>query len=175
MHALIGDLLDHATSDARALDPTRLDVAAMVAEVAAARHAEGAVSCGPIPAVAADPVLLRQVVDNLLENVVRHTAPEVRVRVSATADGGAVRLRVEDGGEGVPADSLPHIFEKFYRVPARRETGRQGTGLGLAVVKGMAEAMGGSVDASRSELGGLAVDVTLPVAVEPPPDDEGLV
>jgi signal transduction histidine kinase len=59
---------------------------------------------------------------------------------------------------------MPHIFEKFYRVPTRRGSARQGTGLGLAVAKGMAEAMGGSVAASRSALGGLALDVRLPTA-----------
>jgi signal transduction histidine kinase len=67
---------------------------------------------------------------------------------------------------------MQHIFEKFYRVPARRGSARKGTGLGLAVVKGMAEAMGGSVAASSSEFGGLAIDVRLPIAVEPPPDHE---
>jgi len=180
---LVGGLLDMSRVEGGALRPTSEPMPVSEIVEAAVQRARSALAPRPLvlnvpdglPAVTVDPVLASQVVDNLLENVVRHTAPEVRVRVSATADGGAVRLRVEDGGEGVPADSLPHIFEKFYRVPARRETGRQGTGLGLAVVKGMAEAMGGSVDASRSELGGLAVDVTLPVAVEPPPDDEGLV
>ena len=95
------------------------------------------------------------------------------MRITAAADSQAVTLRVEDGGAGVPPDAMPHIFEKFYRVPARRGSTRQGTGLGLSVGKGMAEAMGGSVTASRSELGGLAVDLRLPIAAplaeqEPP-------
>ena len=121
-----------------------------------------------LPAVAVDQVLANQVLDNLLENVARHTPPDAPVRISATPAGDAVRLRVEDGGPGVPSEALGHLFEKFYRVPARRGPARQGTGLGLAVVKGMAEAMGGSVSAGASDLGGLAVDLLLPVAGEPP-------
>ena len=121
-----------------------------------------------LPAVAVDPVLANQVIDNLLENVIRHTPPDALVRITAERDGAAVRVRVEDAGPGVPPEAIAHLFEKFYRVPARRGPARQGTGLGLAVVKGLAEAMGGSVAASHSALGGLAVDVWLPLAGERP-------
>jgi len=121
-----------------------------------------------LPVVAVDPVLANQVLDNLLENVIRHTPADAPVRISAARDGEQVRLRVEDSGPGVPPDAMLHLFEKFYRVPARRGTARHGTGLGLAVVKGLAEAMGGSVGASSSTLGGLAIDVWLPPAEQPP-------
>jgi two-component system sensor histidine kinase KdpD len=117
-----------------------------------------------LPPVVVDPVLVSQVFDNLLENVARHTPADAPVRLTAAADPEAMTVRIEDGGAGVPPEAMSHIFEKFYRVPARRGSGRQGTGLGLAVVKGMAEAMGGSVAASRSDLGGLAIDLRLPVA-----------
>jgi two-component system, OmpR family, sensor histidine kinase KdpD len=126
-----------------------------------------------LPPVVVDPVLVSQVLDNLLENVARHTPDDARVRILASSDGSAVTVRVEDGGAGVPPEAMAHIFEKFYRVPARRGSARQGTGLGLAVVKGMADAMGGSVAAARSELGGLAVDLRLPVAALPS-DEEPL-
>ncbi|MBI2776419.1 MAG: DUF4118 domain-containing protein [Chloroflexi bacterium] len=118
--------------------------------------------------VAVDPVLANQVFDNLLENASRHTPSDALLRISAELDGERVRLRVEDAGPGVPPDAMDHLFEKFYRVPARRGPARQGTGLGLAMVKGLAEAMGGSVAASRSSLGGLAIDVWLPIAADPP-------
>lgn len=121
-----------------------------------------------LPPVAVDPVLANQVLDNLLENASRHTPSDALLRISAQEDRDAVRLRVEDAGPGVPPEAMAHLFEKFYRVPARRGPARQGTGLGLAMVKGLAEAMGGSVAASRSPLGGLSIDVWLPRAATPP-------
>jgi two-component system sensor histidine kinase KdpD len=121
-----------------------------------------------LPPVAVDPVLANQVLDNLLENAGCHTPADALLRISAERDGEAVRVRVEDAGPGVPPQAMSHLFEKFYRVPARRGPARRGTGLGLALVKGLAEAMGGSVGASRSELGGLAIDVWLPLATALP-------
>ena len=82
-------------------------------------------------------------------------------RVSRTT---TVRITIEDGGAGVPPESLPRLFEKFYRVPRKGEGSRRGTGIGLAVVRGIVEAMGGRVQASKSDLGGLALDVDLPMA-----------
>lgn len=121
-----------------------------------------------IPAVAVDQVLVNQVLDNLLANVARHAASDAAVRITARRTGEMVNLRVEDSGPGVAPDALPHLFEKFYRVPARRGTVRPGSGLGLAVVKGLVEIMGGSVAASPSELGGLAIEISLPAAGPPP-------
>lgn len=117
-----------------------------------------------LPPVAVDPVLANQVLDNLLENASHHTPADALLRISAEQDGAAIRIRVEDAGPGVPPEAIAHLFEKFYRVPERRGPARHGTGLGLALVKGLVGAMGGSVGASRSALGGLAIDVRLPVA-----------
>jgi two-component system sensor histidine kinase KdpD len=125
---------------------------------------------GDLPPIRVDAVLFDQIVANLLENAARYTAPGTLVRVSARelATEGIVRLTVEDAGSGVPAAALPHLFEKFYRAPGRSAGSRGGTGVGLAVVRGLADALGGRAVARRSELGGLAVDVDLPVApVEP--------
>ena len=91
----------------------------------------------------------------------------------AKGGGGKPLMRVEDGGAGVPSEAMARIFEKFYRVPARRGSARHGTGLGLAVVKGMTEAMGGTVTAVRSDLGGLAVDLRLPIAAAPAEEPAG--
>jgi two-component system, OmpR family, sensor histidine kinase BaeS len=74
---------------------------------------------------------------------------------------------VDDAGPGVPAAVLPHVFERFYRAPRRRDSRSDGgSGIGLAVVKGLAEAMGGSVVARPSPMGGLEVVVSLAVDAE---------
>ena len=121
-----------------------------------------------LPPVAVDAILFDQVLTNLLENAVRHTPPDAPIRVAgALTPSGMVRLRVEDGGPGVPAAAVEHVFDKFYRGPAPAGGSRIGSGLGLAVVRGFVEAMGGSVTARPSELGGLAVDVELRAARQP--------
>jgi len=116
-------------------------------------------------AVVADPVLLEEAVINVLENAIRHTPDGVTVRISAAPAGeGTVRLTIEDSGPGVPREALPHLFEKFYRPPQPRGPARPGTGIGLAVVRGLVEALGGAARARASRLGGLAIDLDLPAA-----------
>lgn len=80
---------------------------------------------------------------------------------------------IEDGGPGVPADTLPRLFEKFYRVPRKGEGSRRGTGIGLSVVRGLVEAMGGRVGARASDLGGLAIELDLPIAAPRPEGRRG--
>jgi len=125
---------------------------------------------GDAPPVDVDAVLLDQIVANLLDNAAKYTPPGALVRVAAAALPGEdlVRLTVEDSGPGVPDGTLTSLFEKFYRVPGRSGGSRGGTGVGLAVVRGLTEALGGRVAARRSALGGLAVDVDLPAAGWPP-------
>jgi signal transduction histidine kinase len=123
-----------------------------------------------LPPVAVDEIFIDEVITNLLENAIRHAPPVAPIQVSAVAQtDGTVRLRVEDGGPGVPAAALEHIFDKFYRVPTTTDRAQRGSGLGLAVVRGFVEAMGGHVTAHASDLGGLAVDVVLRAAVSPAP------
>jgi two-component system sensor histidine kinase KdpD len=123
------------------------------------------------PPVAVDPVLLDEVLTNSIENAIKYTPPGSLIRTSAQAIPGQprVRLTVEDAGPGVPDEALSTIFDKFYRVPGARGGSRSGTGIGLAVVRGLVEAMGGQVSARRSELGGLAIDIDLPAAAIPEP------
>jgi len=120
------------------------------------------------PPVEADPVFLDSAVTNALENALKYTPPGTRIRMAATAmaDGRTVRLTIEDAGPGVPAAALPRLFDKFYRVPGAAGGSRSGTGVGLAVVKGLVEATGGHVAARPSVLGGLALDMDLPRATE---------
>jgi two-component system sensor histidine kinase KdpD len=118
------------------------------------------------PPVEVDPVFLDEAVTNILENAIKYTAPGTSIRIAASelAGDGLVRLTIEDGGPGVPEQAMPRIFEKFYRVPGVAGGSRSGTGIGLAVVRGLVEAMGGQVAARRSPLGGLAIDIDLPAA-----------
>jgi two-component system sensor histidine kinase KdpD len=112
-----------------------------------------------------DPVFLDEAVTNALENAIKYTAGGTPIRVAASdAADGFVRLTIEDGGPGVPDAALPRLFDKFYRVPGGPGGSRSGTGIGLAVVRGLVEATGGHVTARRSELGGLAIDFELPRA-----------
>jgi len=118
--------------------------------------------------VEVDPVFLDEALTNIVENALKYTSPGTPLRVKAAdAGGGLVRLTVEDAGPGVPDEALGRLFEKFYRVPEARRQSRAGTGIGLAVVRGLVEAMGGSVGARRSDLGGLAIDINLPAARVP--------
>ena len=124
---------------------------------------------GELPAVLVDDVYVDQVLGNVLENAARYVPAGGSIWVAASTDGQRVGLTIEDDGPGVPEASLPHLFEKFYRVPRSGEGSRRGTGIGLAVVRGLVEAMGGTVDAARSARGGLAIRVTFRVA--PPEAD----
>jgi len=116
--------------------------------------------------VSADPGLLERVIANVVENALKHTdATAIAVSVSAwtsTASGPRVSLRVVDRGPGVPAEALEAIFEPFQRlgdVPAG-----DGVGLGLAVARGLMEAMGGTLTAEETPGGGLTLVVDLPAA-----------
>ena len=118
-----------------------------------------------LPPVLADAVLIDVALGNVVDNAAAHTPVDARVRVTArAAEPGWMEIAVDDAGPGVPADTLPHLFERFYRVRAGQEGSRHGMGLGLAIARGFAEAMGGTVAAEASELGGLAIRIRLPVA-----------
>ena len=118
------------------------------------------------PPVTVDPVFLDEAVTNALENAIKYAPEDAQIRLIARPVPGEarVRLTIEDGGPGVPDETLPLLFDKFYRVPGTSGGSRSGTGIGLAVVRGLVEAMGGQVDARRSDLGGLAIDIDLPIA-----------
>lgn len=117
-----------------------------------------------LPPVLADPIYVDQIMTNLLENATKYVPDRERIRVSGSEFDGTVRLTVEDSGPGVSTEDFPHLFEKFFRVAGSGRRSRPGTGVGLAVVRGLSEAMGGAVRARVSSLGGLAIDVDLPIA-----------
>ena len=114
------------------------------------------------PPVEVDPIFLDSSVTNIIENAIKYTPDDAPMRISASVLGdGYVRLTIEDGGPGVPPEAYDRLFDKFYRVPGQQRTSRSGTGIGLAVVRGLVETMGGRVEARRSELGGLAIDIDM--------------
>ncbi len=115
-----------------------------------------------LPPVEADPDRLRQVVQNLVENALRHTPERGEVRLRLRADGGQMHLIVADTGSGIPADDLPHIFEHFYRADRSRARSSGGTGLGLAIVKSLVKAHGGGVTVESAVGAGSTFTVTLP-------------
>jgi two-component system sensor histidine kinase KdpD len=167
LDALIGNLLDmsrlHTGSLQPFLRPTAIDEVAPVAAVGLddSLRLEMAVPDG-FPLVLADPGLLERVLANLFSNALRYSPAGQPPELHAFIDGNAVRLEVADHGPGVPDELKERIFEPFERVGDRHP----GVGLGLAVARGFAEAMGGRIGAYDTPGGGLTVRVTLPAASE---------
>ncbi|MEU2864594.1 sensor histidine kinase KdpD [Streptomyces mirabilis] len=125
-----------------------------------------------LPMVAVDPGLLERSVANIVENAVKYSPAGEPVLVSASAMADRVEVRVVDRGPGVPDGAKNRIFAPFQRYgDAPRGTG---VGLGLAVARGFAEAMGGTLDAEDTPGGGLTMVLTLPVAPAPTADDHDL-
>ena len=108
----------------------------------------------------ADPDRLAQVLRNLVQNAVAHTAEDGMIEVTATAVGDRVRFDVIDDGPGIAADEAAHLFERFYRGPGGRE--RDGTGLGLAIARAIIEAHGGRIWAEPAPGRGARIAFELP-------------
>ena len=98
-----------------------------------------------------DPDQLAQVLSNLLQNAVRYTPPSGRIEVTAERRPGDILVSVTNTGDGIPSEDLPHVFERFYRVEKSRDRARGGAGIGLAIVRQLVEAAGGSVGAESRD------------------------
>jgi two-component system sensor histidine kinase KdpD len=118
-----------------------------------------------LPLVKMDFVLMQQVLTNLLLNAAIHTPARTSIQLRASVEIGTLTITVADSGPGLPLESLPVIFDKFYRAPAAPAGG---TGLGLAIVKGFVEAQGGRVSADNRAAGGAIFTVRLPLETPPP-------
>ncbi|WP_343048100.1 sensor histidine kinase [Cellulomonas humilata] len=102
-----------------------------------------------LPTLQVDPLRMGQVLDNLVSNAIRHTPPGGRVMVTASRTSrGSVRFSVTDTGDGIAAEHLPHVFERFYRVDTARDRGHGGSGIGLAISLALAHAHGGTITAT---------------------------
>ncbi|SCF28687.1 osmosensitive K+ channel signal transduction histidine kinase [Micromonospora matsumotoense] len=122
-----------------------------------------------LPAAAADPGLLERVLVNLAANALRHSPPGQPPTITASAHSGQVELRVIDTGPGIPQDQWDHVFLPFQRLGDRDNT--TGVGLGLALSRGLAEAMGGSITPETTPGGGLTMVLRLPAATPTPPPE----
>ena len=117
-----------------------------------------------LPPVALDFLQMDQVLTNLIENAVRYTPAGSPIEISAVEQSGEILVRVADRGQGIPEEYIERIFDKFYRVSGAKQRGTMGTGLGLAVCRGLIEAHGGHIWAENREGGGAMFQFTLPLA-----------
>jgi two-component system sensor histidine kinase BaeS len=170
LHHIVDDLQDLAQADAGTLRLHRETVSAgdLLAQVGAAHRARAAAAGVDLTSsapeeldVPADPVRLRQIVDNLVTNAVRHTGTGGSVRMTAFSSGPDVVIEVSDTGTGIAAEDLPRVFDRFWRAEKSRSRQTGGSGLGLAIVRKLAEAHGGGVEV-RSGPGGSVFTVRLP-------------
>ena len=118
-----------------------------------------------LPLVPLDPLLIEQVLINLVDNALKYTPEDTPIEISAAAEDGGVAVEVADRGPGLAPGDEQRVFEKFYRT--RAEPGR-GSGLGLAICRGIVEAHGGRIRAENRSGGGVAFRFTLPIEGAPP-------
>ncbi|TMQ10457.1 MAG: HAMP domain-containing protein [Deltaproteobacteria bacterium] len=163
LQRLVEDLQELALADAGALrlDKERVDLGAVVARIVGAQ-ADVTADDGIV--VDADVTRLRQVMQNLLSNALKHTPAGGRIRVRVARDGCDATVAVADDGPGIPAGDLERVFERFYRVDQARGRDRGGTGLGLAIVRRIVELHGGRVWADSVAGRGATVTFTIPRA-----------
>ncbi|GMQ81382.1 MAG: hypothetical protein BMS9Abin05_0813 [Rhodothermia bacterium] len=117
-----------------------------------------------LPVVEADGVRLKRLLDNLLSNAKRHTDRGGKISLDARTENNLLIIEVSDSGEGMDAESLSHIFDRYYRGKASRTRDEHGTGLGLAISRAVAELHGGSLEASSTPGVGTCMKLILPVA-----------
>jgi two-component system phosphate regulon sensor histidine kinase PhoR len=173
MSNLIDDLLtlSRIESGASSLEIGVLDLRRVVETVLrdfeprfAEKSIKATLHADAVPACRADRDALEQVLSNLLSNAARYSNPESRVDVYIERVDGAVEIRVQDSGIGIPKEELGRIFERFYRVDAARSRALGSTGLGLSIVKHLVSAMGGKLNVESEPGQGSSFRFTLPIA-----------
>jgi two-component system OmpR family sensor kinase len=173
---MVDQLLLLAQADAGNLAPllSEIDVADFIEEEAArwaplarAQSIGLDVRAPESGTLSADPDLLRRVMDNLLDNAIRHSSARTPVELSARHDNGSWLLEVADQGQGVPEELRPRIFERFSRADTVRTRRGGGAGLGLALSAAIAEAHGGSLELVPREGAGALFQLRLPAPPGP--------
>jgi two-component system heavy metal sensor histidine kinase CusS len=172
---LIGDLLFLARADSPLtnLRRERVDVGELLGEVREyyeASAADGGLSISTTvadePVIAElDRALLQRAVGNLVSNALAHTPPGGAIVLGANVDSSTIRIKVSDTGIGIPAEALPKVFDRFFRVDSSRSQGAGGTGLGLAIVKSIALLHGGTVEISSEPGQGTRVTFHMPASL----------
>jgi signal transduction histidine kinase len=174
---LVNDLLVLTRADAGALNLQlgRVDLENLarvrvqnLAGVAAGRQVQlevvgPAQHDAPVLCVLADADRIAQVLDNLLDNAIRHSHPDSRVTVTIASDQDEVMCAVSDTGSGIPAEHQPFIFERFYRADPSRRRHRGGSGLGLSIAQALVRAQQGRIGAHSVEGQGTTVTFWLPL------------
>jgi two-component system phosphate regulon sensor histidine kinase PhoR len=171
MQRLVEDLISLSRIEAEKyrLPDRAVDLAALIAEVRAELAGSDIVlDIAPaVPPVAGDRVQLSQMLHNLIGNGIKYGAPGTSVAVTLRQDRtGMVRLAVADQGDGIAAEHIPRLTERFYRVDAGRSRAAGGTGLGLAIVKHIVERHRGRLDIASVVGTGTTVSILLPVHAE---------
>jgi two-component system sensor histidine kinase KdpD len=108
-------------------------------------------------------VLIELVLINLLDNAIKYSPPGSSIEIEARSLENEVEISVSDRGIGIPAEVLTRVFDKFFRVQRKDNSG--GTGLGLSICKGIVEAHGGRIQAENRPGGGTTIRFTLPIEV----------
>ncbi|MFJ1753507.1 ATP-binding protein [Kitasatospora sp. NPDC088134] len=171
---LVDNLLDLSRLQAGALtlhlEPTHLDEALLRAldSLLDAHPPVRPLDLDTVPPVLADPPLLERVLANVVTNALRHNAPGAPVLVAASTHADRVEIRVVDRGPGIPPGDRDRVFLPFQRLGDTDNT--TGVGLGLALSRGLAEAMGGSLEVEDTPGGGTTMLLTLPAAAPPAAD-----
>jgi len=172
---LVEDLRTLALADAGQLqlERTPTDIPALVERIldrfapqASAQSVKLTLSTPPTPPplLLADPMRLEQIIGNLLSNALRYTPPGGSIECVITLQRAALSLTIHDAGPGIPAEALPHIFERFYRADKSRSRAEGGSGLGLAIARQLAEAHGGTLTAANHPAGGAVFTLLLPLS-----------
>jgi signal transduction histidine kinase len=169
--SLVRDLVEVGTIEAgrftvqtRALDPASLVLAAIDSQQGAAARASVilATDISPaLPMVEADEERVLEVLENLIGNALKFTAAGDSITVGASAHGNDIQFFVKDTGQGIPAEQLPHLFDRFWQA---RKTDRRGAGLGLTICKGIVEAHGGRMSVESRVGFGTTMCFNIPAA-----------
>ena len=126
------------------------------------KHIKVSFSCPPKLLVKLDEQRFEQVVVNILNNAYRHSKEHSLINISVTEEHKHISITIEDEGEGIPLEDLPHIFDRFYRVDKARSRATGGTGLGLSIVKEIVELHGGTITVTSEVDRGSCFTISLP-------------